>query len=53
MFRKECKFNTCTHINEPECAVKLHVGNEIGRGRYERYKLIYDELVERRKNKYE
>ena len=53
MFRKECKFNSCTHINEPECAVKPHVGKEIGVGRYERYKLIYDELVERRKNKYE
>ena len=53
MFRKECKFNTCTHINEPDCAVKPHVGKEIGKGRYERYKLIYEELAERRKNKYE
>ncbi len=52
-FRKDCKFNTCTHINEPECAVKPHVGNKIGTGRYERYKLIYQELTERRKNKYE
>ena len=53
VFRPECKFNTCTHINEPECAVKPHVGKEIGQGRYDRYKLIYDELTERRKNKYE
>ena len=53
IFRKECKFNTCTHINEPDCAVKPHVGKEIGKGRYERYKLIYEELAERRKNKYE
>lgn len=53
MFRKECKFNTCTHINEPDCAVKQHIGKEIGAGRYDRYKIIYDELVERRKNKYE
>lgn len=53
MFRKECRFNTCTHINEPDCAVKPHVGKEIGKGRYERYKIIYDELTERRKNKYE
>ena len=53
IYRKDCRFNTCTHINEPDCAVKPHVGKEIGKGRYERYKLIYDELVERRKNKYE
>lgn len=53
MFRKECRFNTCTHINEPDCAVKPRVGKEIGKGRYERYKIIYDELTERRKNKYE
>ncbi len=53
VFRKDCKFNTCTHINEPDCAVKLHVGKEIGQARYDRYKLIFEELTERRKNKYE
>jgi ribosome biogenesis GTPase len=53
VYRRECKFNTCTHRDEPDCAVKPHVGQEIGQGRYERYKLIYDELAERRKNKYE
>lgn len=53
VYRPQCKFNTCTHRDEPECAVKPHVGKEIGVGRYERYKLIYDELTERRKNKYE
>ena len=53
VYRNECKFNTCTHRDEPDCAVKPHVGKEIGQGRYDRYKLIYDELEERRKNKYE
>jgi len=51
-YRKECKFNSCLHIDEPDCAVKMHVGKEIGNGRYERYKAIYQELVERKENKY-
>lgn len=52
-FRLQCRFNSCTHIDEPDCAVKPHVGEEIGTGRYERYKLIYQELVERKENKYD
>lgn len=52
-FRSLCRFNSCTHIDEPDCAVKPHVGEEIGKGRYERYKLIYQELVERKENKYD
>lgn len=53
VYRKDCRFNTCTHIDEPDCAVKPHVGKEIGEGRYQRYKAIFNELQERRKNKYE
>lgn len=51
-FRRECRFNMCAHIDEPDCAVKAHVGKEIGVGRYERYKAIYLELAQRRENKY-
>lgn len=51
-FRPKCKFNSCLHIDEPECAVKEHVGKEIGKGRYERYKFIYNELIERKENKF-
>ena len=43
----------CTHIDEPDCAVKAHVGKEIGEGRYERYKTIYQELVERKEKQYD
>jgi ribosome biogenesis GTPase len=53
IFRKQCRFNSCTHTDEPDCAVKLHVGTEIGVGRYERYKAILNELEMRRKNKYD
>ncbi len=51
-YRRECRFNMCTHIDEPDCAVKLHIGKEIGEGRYLRYKTIFAELVQRRDNKY-
>ena len=52
-FRKDCRFNMCTHTDEPDCAVKAHVGKEIGVGRYERYKTIYQELVKRKEEKYD
>ncbi len=52
-FRRECRFNSCTHTDEPDCAVKAHVGKEIGEGRYQRYLEIYKELVERKENKYD
>lgn len=49
-----CKFNACTHIAEPECAVKAAVERgELDAGRYQRYLSIYNELVERRKNNYD
>ena len=52
-FRGDCKFNSCTHINEPDCEVLKHVGKEISQKRYERYKTIYNELIERRNKRYE
>ncbi len=52
-YRNDCKFATCTHTNEPDCAVKQHIGKEIGTNRYERYLTIFEELKDRRKNKYD
>lgn len=52
-YRKDCRFNTCTHTNEPDCAVKAHLGKGVSEGRYARYLEIYRELDERRKNKYD
>lgn len=52
-FRPSCRFNGCTHIDEPDCAVKEHVGKEIGEGRYERYKTIYAELKKRKDEMYD
>lgn len=43
--RMECKFSTCTHIAEPICGVKDRVkSGEISPDRYERYKILFDEI---------
>ena len=52
-FSSQCKYTSCTHINEPDCEVRKHVGKEISTKRYNRYVVIFNELMERRKEKYE
>ncbi len=44
-FMKDCKFQDCQHLEEPDCAVKIAVENtEISPFRYEQYLNIYREL---------
>ena len=46
----KCKFSTCTHLHEPDCAIKKALeSGEIDKGRYERYQTIYDNLKQSRK----
>lgn len=47
---KDCKFTGCSHIHEPVCGVKegLKAGI-VSKERYENYKLIYEELAQRKK----
>lgn len=54
-FANNCKFRVgCTHIKEPECAVKNAVeSGEISKKRYERYCLLYNELNEKWRKRYE
>lgn len=48
-----CKFSNCNHINEPSCQVKeaLERG-DIAKSRYDNYKLLFNQLKERRENKW-
>lgn len=47
---KYCKFAGCAHMNEPVCGVKEAVEDgEIATLRYENYKLLYQELKDRKK----
>lgn len=42
---ENCRFSDCSHIDEPDCAVKAAVkSGEINKSRYERYVEIYKEL---------
>lgn len=52
--KRQCRFPECMHISEPGCAVKplLETGG-LSRERYERYKIIAEELKEKRKHKYD
>ncbi len=48
-----CKYPSCTHTAEPNCAVKNAVDSgQFNRDRYNRYVEEYNELVEFEKNKY-
>lgn len=49
-FEGRCRFLGCVHMNEPDCEVKSAVENgRISRKRYENYKVLYEELKNRRK----
>lgn len=40
----ECRFKGCSHINEPDCAVKAMVGEGVAQSRYDSYKELYNQL---------
>lgn len=42
---KECRFTGCSHMEEPNCGVKIRVAaGEISKQRYESYRQLYTEL---------
>lgn len=53
MADSNCRFNNCNHINEPNCEVKEKLANgQIAKSRYENYLMIFNELKDRRENKW-
>ena len=49
-YRNSCRFNGCSHTHEPGCSVKEAIEEKkISKERYENYKLIYEELKNRKK----
>lgn len=53
-FIGKCRFSDCTHINEPDCAVKKAVEQgHLSKERYERYKIIYNEILSEHKKQYD
>lgn len=49
-WEEDCRFLGCVHIGERECGVKTAVSaGKIGQERYENYRLLYQELKDRRR----
>lgn len=49
-FEADCRFGSCLHLQEPGCAVVQAVANGVlDGGRYERYRVFFDEIKEREK----
>ena len=52
-YEGKCRFRGCMHENEPDCAVKQAVKNNmIAKSRYNSYLLLYKDLKEKKKYKY-
>jgi len=49
-YEDECRFLGCVHIGEKTCGIKAAVEEgKINRGRYENYRLLYQDLKEKRR----
>lgn len=50
----QCRFKGCSHIAEPDCAIKNAVKySQLNAKRYERYRMIYDEIKLKWSRRYE
>lgn len=48
-YSDKCKFLDCMHINEPNCAVKEQIGENIYQSRYDSYLLFINEIKNNRR----
>lgn len=52
-YAHDCRFSSCLHIHEPDCAVKQHLEEgDVDQGRYDNYLKIHAELKEKEANRY-
>ena len=50
-FARECRFNTCKHAEEPDCAVKTAVSNaQIAQSRHENYLVFLSEVKQQERS---
>jgi ribosome biogenesis GTPase / thiamine phosphate phosphatase len=50
LYADQCRFKTCRHINEPDCAIKAAVSDgSIHKSRYNSYDSLYKEIQEKRR----
>ncbi len=53
-YEGDCRFSPCAHASEPDCVVRKAVAQgDIDLGRHERYKLLFDEMIQRWKDRYD
>lgn len=53
-FEGQCRFLPCAHISEPDCAVRAAVEDgRIARERWERYRILYDDMKQRWRERYD
>ncbi len=46
-YNGQCRFHPCSHINEPDCAIKKAIGEKvIDNDRYQRYIGFYNKIKE-------
>ena len=52
-YEGRCRFAPCMHVSEPDCAVRAAVeAGDISRERWERYKLLHDDMKIRWRDRY-
>ncbi|HIX15387.1 MAG TPA: ribosome small subunit-dependent GTPase A [Candidatus Hungatella pullicola] len=50
IYEENCRFLGCVHVGERDCGVKTAVGEgKISESRYENYRLLYEELKDKRR----
>ena len=47
-FAARCRFRNCTHLHEPDCAVRAAAGDGVVSARYESYRLLAETMPKTR-----